>query len=574
MSNLLFLDPETFSTITSLLVLLLAGTAFILLGTKYILKPIMQWLDSGKAPVMRAVYTSAMVQAADNADQAKLNLATFMAQAEASGGFHHRTLQGLLLADHLFNRLDSKIIGDYLVEKEVTFCDIKKINCSVSAKLTGPLGNVIYMSYETALTRLVDTQDRNVFVVNDQSANPRDYIVDKNNNVHTVRSVKFIFTNTIDDSHPDVAGLTKLLENSKMEAVRYEIDRKASGISYTYKLADIQGEIGLIQSSFQMRYLDNDEINRTYADIPIVYNDLKKEILPSDALDIMILTLLNKGNVQITGPMGTGKSTMSLVLQQRLAEMGARIVTIPASQITELGTSKFSTGLTKLFSRRSSLIAEELLGDGLSIEDEKPENQLVFVIDQAENPLRKHTGGHTVDNTILLEMLDGRISKETGCSVLMIVDTSVDEINEFAERANRQHFVATLRPLPEAKALQAVEVMKKTMPNHVFNESEFYAKLKSTTWNSENTRTRKEVSKSGFLTLAEVAACFRPKEVTDVITNAIRRASGEPLLSTDPAKSLPGKVAPKQPAEVRIKEIGNRPPGRLTITPAKAQTQA
>lgn len=394
----------------------------------------------------------------------------------------------------------------YKVTIHGEWCDLTKTSCSVIAELIGPeKGTVIMLGFTTNQRNTRDYKNRPMMkFVGDVDI---DQYINDDKEILMVETIEIVHGVNQDKSE-DVALLETLIEAWQLDYITYAeeyIDKSHK----VYRLTQVDGNYDLMPTRLSVD--TSYPIDVLYDKVMIEFGGERHAINMSDAVEITKKTLLGGTSAAIFGVAGTGKSRLMQYIQHGLEKDNSgqkvRIIQITPGMIQELQLSSAQSALIRLLKPES---------------DGEHQYVNVFCIDEAETALVAASDRiHTVDNTLLLQMMDGELQRQLNCAVLCIFNAKPTNLNTAVFRRNRLGIVLELKPLAAERARKLVEIVQFNHPEKVMDTKQFNQLL----FEINRTVSGEIYAVNGEITVADVFSCLRNRNLHHEIVKAIRKAA-------------------------------------------------
>jgi hypothetical protein len=278
-------------------------------------------------------------------------------------------------------------------------------------------------------------------------------------------------------------------------------------------------------------------LNNMYSPVKIKYKGDSHYVKMGNVMPVFSAMLNERKHFALHGPPGTGKTSLLRVFGATLYKSNTLFVYVSPQIIAKLSEDFFGT-----FERMLETISDYAKGNDFS--------NIVIGIDEAERLMRQGKDGfHTPENTLLLQALDGEISRNyPNISYIMIYNADIKDMDPAFFRSGRIEMTVEMKAISKDAARKSIPYILSTMPNYVFDEAEFNHIV-----STENKLTNGEVyAREGFITIADLTrACIRKVNTDDIIRKVLSKASSDSntdllsKFSANKAISVVGKVIPK-----------------------------
>lgn len=278
-------------------------------------------------------------------------------------------------------------------------------------------------------------------------------------------------------------------------------------------------------------------LNNMYSPVKIKYKGENHYVKMGNVMPVFKAMLSERKHFALHGPPGTGKTSLLRYFGATLYRSNTLFVYVSPQIIARLAEDFFGT-----FERMLETISNYAKNNEF--------DNIVIGIDEAERLMRQGKDGfHTAENTLLLQALDGEISRNyPNISYIMIYNADIKDMDPAFFRSGRIEMTVEMKAISKDAARKCVPYLLNSMPNYVFDEAEFNAIV-----STENKLTNGEVyAREGFITIADLTkACIRKVNTDDVIRKVLTKASSESQeailnkFSQNKAIATVGKIIPK-----------------------------
>lgn len=371
-------------------------------------------------------------------------------------------------------------------------------DCSIVLELTAPNGNISFMAFRKGFRMAFNSKGLPFYKAQYHSI---DGLVDKDDLIEVIEGLQIGYSASLDNDNPMVKLIAEAIEIANLEVqYHYEGDEERMTI-YRLSYSQLTG-YNLQSTHRRLRENDIEELNTLYSPVEIPFGNETWTIEAGDAVEITVAALLNKQNIAFEGGAGIGKTYMADQVAKRIGDAGARVIFAPEALIRELSNVE----------KRSAFINLLMPPEGIEVQN-------ILVIDQAELLLAgdENTGFHSEINTMMLDLMDGDLSKQLNLSLLLIYNHDSSKLNRKMFRPGRMGYVFKFKPLSREQAAKANKLVAKLYPDKVFDFKAFEGLLSRKT----------DDSGVNEITIAELINCYMDKAQHDMVIDLIRAAAAK-----------------------------------------------
>lgn len=482
-----------------------------------------RYLRDHFAKPIKSVHASLLADMAFNKDANGAELKQLFAQHTGNPDSRGLLLSCSMVANKFLQLL--KVVSPS-VQVVTEFCYHDAKHCTSTFKFVGRLGNTILIRIGWHPQDFRDNQDRVRFVGN--GFNLADWVSGKRGELrfeHT-SSIEMVYSSTIEQDNQDIEDVKNLLDKCEVTRQEYITSEVRARL---YQLTKRNGNYR-IESYYQdVDDYGNDYLDLAYEPVEMEYDGVNYKIPMGKAIPLIGMVVNDQQNVIMFGSPGTGKTRLGEVIQYRLTRE------YPDTNIIVINAGSFA----ELQSAETMAQFKQALAD--HIEDGE---KTIIYIDEAETLLKSENNLHTADNSLMLQLMDGSLSRALNCSVILMFNAKPSQLNPALFRAGRTGMVINLTALKAERATRLVEDLKLRLTDKVYNKAKF-EKILAT----ENKLLGSDIvyAEVGEATLADVYGCFQSRDTKAAIHNAIREIQGLPPL---PIASKPKISTEEVPSNV------------------------
>lgn len=309
-------------------------------------------------------------------------------------------------------------------------------------------------------------------------------------------------------AHQRIAALQ---HECKVEYVTYESPERKIRM---YRVRSFNSNYSVSHYELPVPRQSKEYLNMAYCEPEFEFAGETHRLPMSDMVEIMCQTLESGENIQLYGPTGTGKSRLLDQICSDLTHKSKNVicVSLTPSIFNELGTAEAQASLLMALT-------------GLK---ESTNAKIVFTIDEAESLLEQSTTGvHTANQAFLLRLMAGDIQLMLGCSTILAYNADPSKLNSKVFRKGRTSMLVKLLPIKREQGQKLVNYLKSRIPEKSFDDKAFEKAV-----STKNTLPNGEVyAEAGYITLADVYACFIDRDRAALIIDKIRKVQGLPPIS-------------------------------------------
>lgn len=443
-----------------------------------------------------------------------------------SDAYAVRSTFGVYGTDYILKSLKDQ---GFQLDTTSSICSLNKDYCSTITKITK--GKVVaFLGINWSKDRLLDSKGRRRYVSdNIDLADYTLYDSESDERLIVGNYVSLAFASD-DENSDEVTAIHNTIVESELDQPHYEVE-KVKNTFETHRLYENKySGFGLSTVIETVVPLSRKMLDLSYPKVNYELEGERYSFGMSGALGVMEQSLLLGENVAMYGAAGTGKTELINQILYRLDQNNKlKLIRLTAADLQVLATD------TKAIS--------SLRGALMSNKSEKP----IFVIDEAERLLVSGQDGvHTLENSIILQMMSGSIQKELNCQVILAFNADLKSLNPAIFRKGRCNMVIELTALPKEQAINLARELKKLQPEKIFDEVGFIKTVDSPNFNTKG----EKYANPKFITLGDVYDSFIHEVKFTAIRSAIQAATGK-TVSTG-SKDLHKKVKPSQASVPKV----------------------
>lgn len=372
--------------------------------------------------------------------------------------------------------------------------------CNYIYRLTSSMKNVFFIQLNANPINLKDGKGRPRYFSAEEPIVEGESIAD---------GVSVLRSSYLGPTHSDVINLETCLAMATVERIQY-VDEKPNSINVVRMMSGAMGYM-LKKVNQSIHNYNVDTLQNRYSPVKFTYSGEEHEIPMNKALPIMISTVTQGENIAIFGQPGVGKSSLANILYREITKYAIAPIILTTSLIKEWADS----------GRLSSAID--------CIRSQYPmDTRIVFIIDEAETLLKASADNiHTEEQAVMLQLLSGDLKESLNCTTILIFNAKPELLNPAIFRGKRIGLQVELKPLSAISGLRVAEEIRVDQPDLVFDKEKF-----NKLCNAINTFPNGQVyADRNEITLADIYTCFQARDIRRQILEAIRAASGKPMLT-------------------------------------------
>ena len=492
-------------------------------------------------------------------------LLTYFLQNEKTDRYKQEHYKGILSAA-IFRAALEKLFKIEIISQ---VCEWDKSNCIHAIRCIAPGGNTFYMSFTTNM--LLWTGSRDLYKKTKEGSTK---VPLEENQFEAIRSITLLRGADIENTCADMVDLYNILEEAEITPIYPQVTRErvTNIVRFAYN-----SQLGyyLQETPQTIKLYPTEVVDASYNNMKISYQGIEQELLPSQAMEIARIALMNKRNLFTFGVMGCGKTTWARQIMAGLEdEDNVRLVSITPAMIGHLQNPQAQAELINLLSTKREL---EVFNYDTQEYEWKVEATLnIIFIDEAEVLLAKtDTGIHSEAQSFLLSMMDGELQDILNCRTILVFNKDKEALNPAIFRSMRGGLEFNVTPITMERAKTLVGLLKLENVKLRFDEQKFHNFITDVSRASDGT----VYAAGGFTTLADVVSCFTEPELDDAIILALRGMSipkgakkETPKLQFKLGNSLPTtKVAALRDPVVKESHVVKEPTIKATIPVKKEQ---
>ncbi len=470
-------------------------------------------------------------------------------EASNTSEYNLRTSYAKVTVDYVLERLKRS----FTVETLSTACSINANYCNSVMKLTDTRGNTFFLALAWNEDFIVDYKGRRTVVGREgldigafafQNEDGLDKVVFSN-------TLEFCFPITVNEADESVVEVLNTIFDGTVEIVYHEEEKKPHSVKVHKLTYHPRMGYSVEESLMEIKILPNKVLDLSYTDVSYEFNGAEHKMTASKAFPVLAECLKLGENAVLFGLPGVGKSTLLEQYQAKLAQDPTiRVIVMTPAQIQELQKTEAQT-------------AFEI---ALKVDGRK---NIIF-IDEGEALLKKTESGiHSMDNTLVLQMMSGALQKSLNCQLVIAFNARPEDLDKALFRKGRTAMFIDLKPLSKFKCGQLIDEIRRLYPERTFDRKQYEFLMNA----SNKAIDGVEYAKVGELTLADLYSCFIHKPKYAAIVRALGQATGKQesdiVAENKPGPTSPRVVTlPKKVVAVQAGPSAVKASSRIVIVPA------